>query len=110
MSTEYRGVIVVGYEKLDIEDTLAGFPGSRLGWENYDFGDRCDALDLERFSPYVDADCEDCVFGYPVFECRGYQHSVISLSAQEAKAQQLVVDLENKFGVKPKIYLMAQGW
>lgn len=108
MSTEYRGVIVVGYEQSDIEHNLDTM--SVEGWADMDFTDRCEYLELERYSPWPDADADECVFGQSVIECGGYQHSEIDMLLVNQLALAAKKEMELNFGVSPKVYIMAQGW
>lgn len=58
MGVEYRGVICVGYTLKEIES----FPNYRSD-DEYNVYKFCEDKGIDSFSPYYDADQEDCIYG-----------------------------------------------
>lgn len=103
MSVEYRGVICIGYTLEEIEY----LPNYRSN-DEHDVYEFCEDRGLDSFSPYYDADAEDCIYGRKVVASPDYGiKEVGNLDELIAEAKD---NLEKEFGVVPKAYLMAHGW
>lgn len=103
MGISYRGVIIVGYtykqaHKLYELDELA----------SGDFGDWIEDQGLEQSAPYFDGDREDCIYGVIVAKSSSYSSTILGLDLED-KLQEADLELSNKYGEEPEVYLMAEG-
>lgn len=105
MGIEYRGMLCVGYTYAQAVELYENHES-----EDYeDFYEFCEGEGLDSFSPYYDADREDCIFGYEVAASRDYSVSEVIISLDD-KIEKLSDELDEKFFKKPSAYIMAHGW
>lgn len=102
MGIEYRGVVCVGYNHDQVENLMEEVDYEEGVYEFYE------SHNLESFSPYYDADYEDCIYGLAVAKSGDYQYSEVS--GMDARIVQVQDKLLKQFGIQPKAYLMAHGW
>lgn len=102
MGIEYRGVVCVGYNHEQMENLMEEVEYEEGVYEFYD------SHNLESFSPYYDADSEDCIYGVVVAKSGDYQHKEVS--GLDSKIVEAQAKLLKQFGIQPKAYLMAHGW
>lgn len=102
MSVAYRGVVCVGYNHDQIENLMEEVEYEEGVTEFYE------SNDLESFSPYYDADREDCIYGLVAFKSGDYW--MVEVSDVDNKIKELQDKLLKQFGIQPKAYLMAHGW
>lgn len=102
MGISYRGVITVGYTYKQAKILY------KLANTEYDFGDWCDSEDLEQSAPYFDADRDDCIYGVVVAKSSSY--STVELDGDlPERIGTTQVELTQKYGEQPGVYLMAEG-
>ena len=109
MGVEYRGLICVGYDYDQVEALYEECldDSGDLKYENlYEF---CEGEGLESFSPYYDADREDCIYGSSIVASNDYSYKELDMELDSSIAHELR-DLYERFTMTPKAYLMAQGW
>ena len=102
MGIEYRGVVCVGYNHDQIENLMGEVEYEEGVCEFYE------SNALESFSPYYDADREDCIYGLIAFKSGDYW--MVEVSDVDNKIKELQGKLLKQFGIQPTAYLMAQGW
>lgn len=102
MGVEYRGVVCVGYNHDQMENLMEEVEYQDGLMEFYE------SHNLNSFSPYYDADYEDCIYGLVVAKTDDYQY--VEVSGLDAKIVEIQEKLLKQFGIQPKAYLMAHGW
>lgn len=101
MGISYRGVITVGYTH-DQAQKLYELSGQE------DFGDWVEGQDLEQCGPYYDADREDCIYG--IIVAKSYSYWMAELDGDlPVLIGTTQVELTQKYGEQPSVYLMAEG-
>ena len=107
MGVEYRGQLVVGYD-IDELETIAF---QRLHIEDYEdmnSREKSEVLGMEKFAPYYDADPDDCIYGRSIAQSDDYSATQVSLKEIESVAG-VVVGMFEEFGIRPDVYIMAEG-
>lgn len=99
MGVEYKGAIVVGYTYDEALQIAEG-----LGLEAV--GD----LAFDMYSPSYDGDEDESIFGQRIEKTWAYMYNEIDLEDLDNTAKVLSDEWEGNFGVRPKVYLMAQGY
>lgn len=102
MGVEYRGVICVGYDYDEITEII----DDRYDGDIYDF---CEEVGISVFSPYFDAEYQDCIFGYKVFSSDDYCYEVIGDVSGTAAVQAGKLEKLLNTAKEAKTYLMAHG-
>ncbi|MNF96599.1 hypothetical protein D3C84_793940 [compost metagenome] len=69
----------------------------------------CEENGVSSYSPYYDADHEDCIFGNSVATSGDYSYAEVQPGLDE-RIQQVQSRLLKQFGKQPKVYIMAHGW
>lgn len=104
MGIEYRAVIVVGLP----HDKLMGQYSEE---EREELSNRIDCGDIDLFSPYFDAERDDCVVGFVVKQSDDYSYETVDMNELLAKQAEAVRAWENAFPRIPyNTYLMPYGW
>lgn len=99
MGVEYRGAIVIGYdydEALQIAQTLGL--------------DDVEDLQFEMFAPSYDGPPEYSIFGQYLAKSGDYDYIEFDTEDVDNTAKVLADEYEANFGIRPRVYLMAQGW
>lgn len=99
MGVEYRGAIVLGYEydeACKIAETLGL--------------DDVEELQFEAFAPSYDGALQDSIFGESLEKSGDYDYVEFDTEDVDNTAKVLADEYEANFGIRPRVYLMAQGW
>ena len=99
MGIEYRGVIVIGYdydEASQIAETLGL--------------DDVDELSFDMFQPGYDAPSGESIFGTELVKSGDYDYTWFDPEDVDNTSRIITDEYEAKYGIRPKVYLMAQGW
>lgn len=104
MGIEYRGVLCVGYDWDELEELMDYFPIN----ESLDYYEWIEENDLSSFSPYYDADKEDCIYGIEVVGSDDYSYFEVGEKLDQ-KIEHFVQKYIEKFSKRPKVYIMAYG-
>lgn len=99
MGIEYRGVVVVGY---DYDEAFA--IAQKIGVENLD------ELDFDIFQPAYDAPAEYSIYGVRLAKSGTYDYAEIDLKALDIKAYTIINEYEETYGIRPRVWLMSQGY
>lgn len=102
MGIEYQGVLCVGYTYEQAQEIF-----DYSGWT--DFDDWVEETGMESFSPYFDADREDCIYGLTVASGSSYTAVLLSGSL-DTVIDQLTQRLYAVYEEMPATCLMARGW
>lgn len=105
MGVEYRGQLVVGYD-IDELETIA----SKVGLDDDDYcaRDKAEVLGMAKFGPYYDADYTDCIYGRSVTRSDDYSATRVSIETLEGVGL-MMDEMFEEFGIRPDIYIMAEG-
>lgn len=98
MGIEYRGQLCVGYNYDQMTQVV----------EEFGNGGDYEELGFERFSPYFDADSDDCIYGYSIARSDDYSYNNVSqeqLDSIEGVKRAMYL----KFLITPHLYIMAEG-
>lgn len=106
MGVEYRGQLVVGYD-IDELETIAANAGDEEILD-YCARDKAEAFDMDKFSPYYDADYTDCIYGRSIARSDDYSATRVSIETLDA-VRVIAAEMLEEFGIKPDIYIMAEG-
>lgn len=99
MGVEYKGAIVLGYD-YDTAVVIA----EDLGLE--EVGD----LAFDMYSPSYDGTEDESIFGQRIETTWAYMYNEINLEDLDNTVRVMSDEWEANFGVRPKVYLMAQGY
>lgn len=111
MGIEYRGVLCVGYTYEEVSDLYEKCEDANGDYKYENIYEFCEGEGLESFSPYYDADKEDCIYGKGavVGSCYSYKEISDPLELGSNIAYQ-IRDMQEEFTIEPKAYIMAHGW
>lgn len=98
MSIEYRGVIVIGYNYDEAFDIA-----TKMGLETLH------RLPFDMYQPSYDAPVEYSIFGTSLVKSGDYDYTWFDPEDMDNTAKGLSDEYEENFGIRPKVYLMAQG-
>lgn len=111
MGVEYRGVLCVGYTYEQAQALYEECEDENGDYKYENFYEFCDAEGLTSFSPYYDADSDDCIYGQAIVESGCYSYEEIPDPAETgSNITHQIRDLHKQFSVEPKAYIMAHGW
>lgn len=98
MGVDYRGAIVLGYTYNEAEHIATSKDCDR------------DDLDLEQYGPYYDADCTDSIFGECMVRSSTYHYASFDTEDLDNSYKVRADEMEEEFGIRPEMYIMAQGF
>lgn len=101
MGITYRGALCVGYTYDQILEIR--------GESTDDLQDWYEGQGFDSFSPYFDADVEDCIYGCLIEGSDDYSKKKITEDLDDridCRKQQM----EREYGIVPETYIMAHGW
>lgn len=104
MGVEYRGVMIVGYTHSQVEDMVEAID------PDADLMDFVEEADLDYAGPYYDACRTDCIFGAVVAKSSTYSTREINPDELNARITHAMDVLHTEHGVRPKLYIMAEGF
>lgn len=104
MGVEYRGVMIVGYTHSQMEDMVEAID------PDADLMDFVEEADLDYAGPYYDACRTDCIFGRVVAKSGTYSTREVNAENLEANIRYVTDELAAEWGIRPKLYIMAEGF
>lgn len=105
MGAEYSGRLAIGYT-VDEFNTIVEKAGVDEGMSYYD---KAEAVGLRKFSPYYDADYDDCIYGRSIAGGDTYSATTVDIE-QLDNVRKMAAEMVEEFGIKPDIYIMAEGY
>lgn len=108
MGISYQGVLCVGYTYKEIEELYEKCLEDNGDYTYDDTQALVEDLELDIYSPYYDADWEDCIYGEAVVRSNDYSCAEVSKESL-SHIEQISERLEKVTHLKPKIYIMAYG-
>lgn len=109
MGVEYRGVLCVGYTYEQAQALYEECLDDGGNFKYDDIYDFCEGVGLTSYSPYFDADVEDCIYGDEVEASNDYNYAVVGENVDQ-RIKEVRERLKKEFLITPKAYIMAHGW
>lgn len=110
MGVEYRGVLVVGYDydelQTVIDKNLNRFEGVDI--DELSTREQAEFLGMGKYSPYYDADMDDCIYGWSIARSDDYSAARVRLKDLQGM-EGTIQGMMDEFGLMPDIYIMAEG-
>lgn len=109
MGIEYRGVVVLGYTYREVRDEKERLQNLEIIDQGISVTEFAEEHGLDRFAPYYDAGCGDCIFGTEVCGTYDYSVSLIDLNDIAETVLSETPELVSSIRAEPNLYLMAAG-
>ena len=108
MGVEYRGVLCVGYTYDQVKDLYEKCEDENGDYKYENIYEFCEGEGLTSYSPYFDADAEDCIYGDQVESSNDYCYALVGDNVDQ-RIKEVSDRLEKEFFIKPQPYIMAHG-